>query len=353
MPDFRYLIARQVLSGENRIRFYEVLKMQLESGKNLEEAMRNIYAVYTRNGARFHPYGEFAMNCIDALSSNREGNQIQDVFARWFSEEEATTLAVGLRSSSLVKSLDSLMSLIRALRSIRGRAIGAALAPLGAVLLLSGIFSMIALQVVPPLIQLIPPERASGALSLVYGIAEFTVSQGIYWLIGFVIVFILSIVSLKTWTGPGRNLADNLPPWSLYKLVLGSVFLMNLATLLDSGMSFGAGLKSLHDGGSPWLKSRLRNAVRHFDNGDNLGVALDKSGFTFPSAEIIMHLRMLSDGDHAAESIRLLADWWLVRTNNIAKGMLYLSMVSAMLLVFGCLSLLALSMMSLRQMMGV
>ncbi|WP_244440582.1 hypothetical protein [Escherichia coli] len=48
-------MARLALSGSNRIRFYEVLKMQIMSGRTLEQAMLNIREVYTRGGQRFHP----------------------------------------------------------------------------------------------------------------------------------------------------------------------------------------------------------------------------------------------------------------------------------------------------------
>ncbi|STI65674.1 PilR protein [Escherichia coli] len=80
--------------------------MQIMSGRTLEQAMLNIREVYTRGGQRFHPFGVLAQDCLDSLSVNREGNLLPDVFRRWFSGEEAASLAVGMRAGSLLTALD-------------------------------------------------------------------------------------------------------------------------------------------------------------------------------------------------------------------------------------------------------
>lgn len=181
-------MARLALSGSNRIRFYEVLKMQIMSGRTLEQAMLNIREVYTRGGQRFHPFGVLAQDCLDSLSVNREGNLLPDVFRRWFSGEEAASLAVGMRAGSLLTALDSLIRLIRSLQSIRSVIAGAALAPFGAILALSGILTLLSVQLVPQFVKIIPPEKARGALAITYGLADFVTTAG-PWVLGMIIVF--------------------------------------------------------------------------------------------------------------------------------------------------------------------
>lgn len=352
--ELQFRLAKLAFVGQTRIRFYEVLKMQLESGKTLRDALDIIRFVYSRGGKKkSHPFVLLAQDGMAALSSNQEGHQIQDVFARWFSGEEAAALAVGLRSHSLIKALDALIALIKALKTIRGRIVMAALAPFAAVMALAGLFALIAWQLVPPLQMLLPAEKATGALAIVYGIAAFTQTQGAFWLTAMLAGFVASIVSLRTWTGWGRSVADHLPPWSLYKLLQGCLFLMNLATLLGANMGFGEALLTLQKTGSPWLQVRLRAALRHFDNGDNLGVALGKAGHAFPSAEMIMHLQMLSDGTHAPEAIRRLALWWLTRAETIARAMQMIALLLSTVLVFTCLGIIAMSMLSLRSIVNM
>ncbi len=181
-------MARLALSGSNRIRFYEVLKMQIMSGRTLEQAMLNIREVYTRGGQRFHPFGVLAQDCLDSLSVNREGNLLPDVFRRWFSGEEAASLAVGMRAGSLLTALDSLIRLIKSLQSIRSIITGAALAPFGAILALSGILTLLSVQLVPQFVKIIPPEKARGALAITYGLADFVTTAG-PWVLGMIIVF--------------------------------------------------------------------------------------------------------------------------------------------------------------------
>ncbi|MCQ6931409.1 type II secretion system F family protein [Escherichia coli] len=347
-------MARLALSGSNRIRFYEVLKMQIMSGRTLEQAMLNIREVYTRGGQRFHPFGVLAQDCLDSLSVNREGNLLPDVFRRWFSGEEAASLAVGMRAGSLLTALDSLIRLIKSLQSIRSVITGAALAPFGAILALSGILTLLSVQLVPQFVKIIPPEKARGALAITYGLADFVTTAG-PWVLGMIIVFfLLALWSLPRWTGRIRQFFDHiLPPWTMYKLMQSSVFLLNLSTLIGARMTFQDALKTLSDGGVPWLQERLIPAQHHFSNGADLGTALERAGHNFPSQEMILHLKALSAGEGAELAIANLADWWLGRTRAIAKGMLYLSLLISVVMVFGCLGIMASSMMALRDLVNM
>ncbi|MFA9352761.1 hypothetical protein V3G68_25130, partial [Escherichia coli] len=174
----------------------------------------------------------------DSLSVNREGNLLPDVFRRWFSGEEAASLAVGMRAGSLLTALDSLIRLIRSLQSIRSVIAGAALAPFGAVLALSGILTLLSVQLVPQFVKIIPPEKARGALAITYGLADFVTTAGPWVLAMLIAFFLLALWSLPRWTGRIRQFFDHLPPWSMYRLMQSSVFLLNLSTLIGARMTF-------------------------------------------------------------------------------------------------------------------
>ena len=139
----------------------------------------------------------------------------------------------------------------------------------------------------------------------------------------------------------------------MYKLMQSSVFLLNLSTLIGARMTFQDALKTLSDGGVPWLQERLIPAQHHFSNGADLGTALERAGHNFPSQEMILHLKALSAGEGAELAIANLADWWLGRTRAIAKGMLYLSLLISVVMVFGCLGIMASSMMALRDLVNM
>ncbi|MFK5664258.1 type II secretion system F family protein, partial [Escherichia coli] len=80
-------------------------------------------------------------------------------------------------------------------------------------------------------------------------------------------------------------------------LMQSSVFLLNLSTLIGARMTFQDALKTLSDGGVPWLQERLIPAQHHFSNGADLGTALERAGHNFPSQEMILHLKALSAGE--------------------------------------------------------
>ena len=344
-------LAQLMFFGSNRIKFYEVLKLQIKSGRTLEQAMKNIFEVYTRGGTRFHLFGELARDCLESLSANREGNLLPDVFQRWFSGEEASSLAVALRSDSLIAALDSLVRLNNDLQSIRSLIIGATLAPFAAVLSLSGVLTLMSVQLVPQFARIIPPEKAHGSLALTYGLADFVTTEGPWLLMLFIVISVASLWSLPRWTGPLRRMADPFPPFNLYKLMQSSIWMLNMATLIKAKMTFNDALTTLNNSGSPWLKERLEPTICHFSNGDDLGTALENSGHGFPSEEMILHLKALSVGEGAPLAIESLAHWWLGRTRIIARGILYLSMIVSVVMVFGCLSIMASSMMALQDMM--
>ena len=353
VTDWQRRRAKLVLSGTNRIRFYEVLKLQIASGRDLEPAIRNIHDVYTYGGKRYHAFGVLASDCLESLSLNKEGNLLPDVFLRWFSAEEAAALEAGMRTDSLVSALDSLIRLIKDLQSIRSTIIAAALAPFAAFMAISALLGMISIQLIPLFTRILPPDKATGSLAITYSMADFVTRYGVVFLISLILLFIVALWSQPRWTGVFRRAADYFPPWNLYRLMQGSVFLLNLSTLVSTRMSFNEALNMLNRNGDRWLQERLEPTIYHFSNGQNLGTALELSGHQFPSRELILHLKALSQGEGVEQAIRNLAEWWLLRARHIARGMLYLSMVISVVMVFGCMGIMASSMMSLRTLVHI
>lgn len=68
----------------------------------------------------------------------------------------------------------------------------------------------------------------------------------------------------------------------MYKLMQSSVFLLNLSTLIGARMTFQDALKTLSDGGVPWLQERLIPAQHHSATVLIWGLPLNAPGTTSP-----------------------------------------------------------------------
>ncbi|STI65941.1 PilR protein [Escherichia coli] len=288
-------MARLALSGSNRIRFYEVLKMQIMSGRTLEQAMLNIREVYTRGGQRFHPFGVLAQDCLDSLSVNREGNLLPDVFRRWFSGEEAASLAVGMRAGSLLTALDSLIRLIRSLQSIRSVIAGAALAPFGAILALSGILTLLSVQLVRSSSKL--SRRRKPVVPLHHlrsgGLRHHSRPLGAGY--AHCVFFAGALVPAPL----------DRPDTAVFRSPSPMEYVPADAEQCFSAQPLHADWCPHDLSGCPENAQRRRCAVaagapdtaqHHFSNGADLGTALERAGHNFPSQEMILHLKALSAG---------------------------------------------------------
>ena len=69
-------------------------------------------------------------------------------------------------------------------------------------------------------------------------------------------------------------------------------------------------MRALRHDASPYLLYRIDSALKHVNNGDNIGDALYKTGLGFPDEEVIGDLRIYSELDNFTEALeRLSVDW--------------------------------------------
>jgi type II secretory pathway component PulF len=135
-----------------------------------------------------------------------------------------------------------------------------------------------------------------------------------YWHIiaaSFVGICFLVWVSLADWTGWIRTLFDDFAPWSIYKVSVSAGWLMSLSAMVNAGVAMPDAMRVLADNSSKSLRDILESALHYIANGDNLGVALSKTGRNFPSSEIIGDLTIYSEMNDFGENISKVANDYL------------------------------------------
>ena len=106
---------------------------------------------------------------------------------------------------------------------------------------------------------------------------------------------------------------DRIPPWSFYRLIIGTLWLFTLSTLLQAGVQLTHAVDDMLDRAEAdrWLRERLLAMRSQLNIGNDLGGALENIGFDFPDRELVDDIRVyatLPDFDRQLQSI---ASEWL------------------------------------------
>lgn len=338
----RYELVRRTFTGRYRQPFYETLRFLLENKKSFKEALTLIGEVHTDFGRRWHPYIELVEDCLEAIADNSEGHSLPDVLATWVPQEEAALISAGIRSGGVPRSLEQADKLIVARRRILGQVMLASVYPILLLSLGAGLLTVNNRVLIPTLSKLSPPESWTGSLGFMNEVSTFTTAYGGVTALGFVTFIGLVFWSLPRWKGRLRRFADRLMPWSIYKDLQGTVFLMNVSALLEAGVPHLDAVRILHDFGSPWLRERLNAVMEGISMGSGLGRSLRDCGYQFPSQEAANYLSILGQGDGASTLISNYADRWLEqvltlvgRRANVAKLFSLFLIITFFLLMLG------------------
>lgn len=228
--------------------------------------------------------------------------------------EEVLLISGGQESGQLSQTLPLCVELIEAKREIL-RSLAQALAyPLLLFSMLVILVVTLSVHVMPNISMLVDPSRLTGAAALMHGLSAWVASPvgACAGLFAVTIIF-ASLVSLPLWTGPLRLRVEYLPPWSFYRLVIGSVWLFTVATLMKGGMQLNHILESQlkTPGLSPWLRERVQAVHEEVALGKGLGEALADSGMRFPDEELVEDLCMYSKLPRFHEHLHAMAQSWL------------------------------------------
>ncbi len=122
---------------------------------------------------------------------------------------------------------------------------------------------------------------------------------------------VVVIVTLPTYRWKGRVWLDRmLPPWSIYRMLQGTTFLLNMAVMLNAGIRPYDSLASMIKISPPWLKQRLEAARYGVGLGQNLGVALRSAGHDFPDRQAIQYLCILANRGGFSEALVKFSRRW-------------------------------------------
>lgn len=301
--------AKLQFGAKARTRVYRKLVRFLENSVQLSDALDTIYAHASDNGRK--PKAPIALIVNEWRRQVRNGKEFGKAIQGWVPEADRLVIEGGESAGNLAIAIERAVLISGSSKKIQKTLIGGLAYPLLLLCAVIGFLIIFGNDVVPSFEQVLPKDQWRGIGAQMAILSDFVDNYLLYSIIFVIVLSAVILFSLPRWTGGLRVRFDQYPPWSLYRLVLGSGFMMTVSGMVKSGIPIPRILETLQRGASPWYRERLAGTLHHVNNGKNLGEALFMTGFMFPDKESVQDLRSYASLDKLDKTLETLGEEWL------------------------------------------
>ncbi|WP_353980878.1 type II secretion system F family protein [Salinicola endophyticus] len=309
----RLSFAKVWIDARKRSDFYASLRLLLKNGVSLRDALTAMLSVYSAEGR--HPWRPMALMTEDLLSRVAdEGLTLSRGVSSWAPPSEALALSAGEQGNDLSGALERCRELIRVQGTIKKTLLSAAVGPLLQLLGMGVAAYVFSTRLVPALLSRLDPSQLSLSNRLIRNGADVVANFWPLLLIGSVVSVLAILLSIPHWHGRSRLWVERIPPWSIYREVVGSSFLIDIAVLIGSGMQIRIALQRMSEFASPYLRERIDMTLDYVMTGSDLGKALHQSRLNFPSREGVEALRLLASLSGFEKTLGEFGRDWLERS---------------------------------------
>lgn len=297
------------LNARARLRLYRKISTLLSNGLPLLKVLEELHRRESHDGRKL---GEsMAIVLDDWRRTVQNGRMLSESMQGWVPHAERMIIMAGEQAGRLESALISVVAVVESASKIRGAIVAGLVYPCAILVLVLVYLYLFGTQVIPEFGRIADPTRWRGAAKSLHLMSLFV--QAWMPLVVLLIVGAIAavVMSMPRWRGSSRSVADRFPPYSVYRLVVGSSFLMAFAALQRAGMTVERCLSRLCDGASPWLRERLEGALLGVKSGLNCGEALRNAGYGFPARDIVDDLCIYAEYRGFSDALQTLADEWM------------------------------------------
>lgn len=307
-------IHKARFSSSRRIELYQALLVTQETGMPLYKGLEMLHSVYSRQEK--NPYNVIAMVLDDAKKALTGGSRnLASAIKRWLPDSEAIQLASGEQAGKLTECLQGLISMTESKSKMMTTVLAGMAEPVLLLVLSIGLLFQISQEIVPIMSRSQDLSQMTGAPYIMYLLATSVQRYGVY-LLGLTVCFFGWVF----WSLPQRGnsgirlILEKFPPWSIYKAIEGTTFLLNVAIMLKSNIQLYRALEIMRQFANPWLKERVEMTMFGLRQGRTLGASLVNAEYDFPDKDMLPFLVVLSEQKNFEQAINVLAMRWIERT---------------------------------------
>lgn len=263
---------------------YQQMSAQIDNGRPMLDALEDFRGRLQRRGRK-----KLAAAVHRTALSIKDGKTLVVSLGPSLTPMERSVLNSGEKAGQLSQSMRLILDVRERTGRITRKVMGYFTSPVVYLITLMVALYVIGTSVNPPLAQVVPYKDWTGWAYAMYLMGAVATGPGLM-ITGAVIATLCAGVyfSLPKWTGAGRAFFDqHVFPYTVYRDIQGFTWLLSFTALLRAGVSDTAALEDQIKTATPWMASRLRPALSGLRDGLNLSAALRRTGYGFPSLDLI------------------------------------------------------------------
>jgi len=295
-------------SKKTRFRIYRKLEGMLNTNEALSGSLDRLYQNVTEMGKK--PNLPAAIALREWFLKDRAGIPLSQAMEGWVPSNELYMIRAGEESGTLAKALSSILNNGEKGRAMKQAVVSAVGYPVFMFVLVSFVIWTFGVNLIANM-RANAPANVVNAIGSVAAFSDFVAAWGLWLVLAIVILCMIIAFTLPVWKGPIRAKFDLYPPWSWYRVMQGSGFLLGLASLLAAQVPLKRSLEILEEKGSPWIRERINLARQKVLRGHNLGEALRLTKMNFPDPAVAVDLEILSERADVGTVIEQVTEEWM------------------------------------------
>jgi len=311
LTQFQFRTGRKV-----RFRVWRKLEGMLRMNEALSRALDRLYLNASEMGK--HPNRPAALALREWFLKDRGGVSFAEAVEGWVPTGELYMIRAGEESGTLAKSLAYIQKIGEKAKQMREAVSYAVGYPIFMVILVSFVLWTFGVNLIANM-RKSAPKNVLEAMGGVATLSDFITAYGLYVLLALFLICVLIAVTLPHWRGPLRARLDMYPPWSWYRILQGSGFLLGLSALLGAQVPLKRALEILEEQGNNWIRERINSARQEVLRGRNLGEALRAGKYNFPDPGVAIDLEILSERADVGSVIEQVTEEWINDQIDILK----------------------------------
>lgn len=323
--------ARLQFGTGSRLRLYRKIATMLSNGLPLLKILEELQDRASHRGTK--PNEPLAIVLDDCRRSVQNGKFLSEGLEGWAPRTEQMIILAGEQAGRLDTTLLAVTQVVQAQKKIKSVVLAGITYPALLLTLVLVYIYLFGTRVIPQFARIVDPAGWKGAAKSLY-LMSVLVQDWMILIVALIVVLVVAVVlSMPRWRGNLRVRLDRYPPYSIYRLIAGTGFLMAFSALQTAGITVEKSLVRLSMLADPWLRERLDGALVGVRSGLNCGESLRNAGYGFPSDEVVDDLCVYAEYRGFGEALRVLADEWMEEgVEQISAQMKLLNGVSIIIL---------------------